>query len=211
MNALAQGRRDEDAADDDRFRILVVCTGNVIRSPFAAALMQASFDAHLPGRVEVGSAGTASRRGQPVDGWTREELEGRGLDASAHRSRMLTAPDLRAADLVLGMTEQHTRAALELAPSGLRVTFMLTALQRIVVNCDGIVELDPDDDPTVGPTGRMRSVIRAADRCRELGAGARAVQDPRGLGIEVHREAIAQVDAAAAAIVTALLSAKGRS
>jgi protein-tyrosine-phosphatase len=54
----------------------------------------------------------------------------RGIDLSAHRSRMLDAEMVRAADLVLGMERLHVREAIVLAQDTFGRTFTLKELIR---------------------------------------------------------------------------------
>ncbi|QTD93212.1 low molecular weight protein-tyrosine-phosphatase [Burkholderia anthina] len=78
--------------------LLVVCIGNLCRSPMAEAL----FRARLPG-IDVQSAGIGARDGQPADPHAVHLMRARGLDIAAHRSRRLP-PALGAhADLILTM------------------------------------------------------------------------------------------------------------
>ncbi|HEF5873621.1 TPA: low molecular weight phosphotyrosine protein phosphatase [Burkholderia cenocepacia] len=79
-------------------RILVVCTGNVCRSPAAQAL----FSRALPGRT-VESAGIAAIGGMPIDPLMNELLIARGLAPSPHRARRLDDRVCRWADLILVM------------------------------------------------------------------------------------------------------------
>lgn len=86
-------------------RILVVCTGNVCRSPVAAAMLQR----HLPCST-VQSAGLGALVGQPVDTQARQLAEADGLDLDAHRARQLDDDLLVGADLVLVMTDGQRQA-----------------------------------------------------------------------------------------------------
>ncbi|RKU04170.1 protein tyrosine phosphatase [Burkholderia sp. Nafp2/4-1b] len=79
-------------------RILVVCTGNVCRSPAAQALMSRE----LPGRT-IESAGIAAIVGTAIDPVMSELLTGRGFDPSAHRARRIDDRTCRWADLILVM------------------------------------------------------------------------------------------------------------
>lgn len=83
--------------------VLVVCHGNICRSPYAAALLRRS----LPSQIRVGSAGfVGPGRSCPVV--AVEVAAARGLDLSGHRSQVLTPPEVFAADLILVMdTTQH--------------------------------------------------------------------------------------------------------
>lgn len=83
-------------------RILVVCTGNVCRSPAAQALL-----AHaLPGR-SIASAGTAAIGGMAVDPVMNAMFAERGFDLSAHRARLIDDRASRRADLILVMETAH--------------------------------------------------------------------------------------------------------
>ncbi|MES2305895.1 MAG: low molecular weight protein arginine phosphatase [Gemmatimonadota bacterium] len=98
--------------------VLLVCTGNTCRSPLAAAILAARL-AETPALsdVVVTSAGTGARNGEPAsEGSYLVALE-RGLDLSAHRSRMLTREMVVEADLILTMGGSHLRHAGELGGS----------------------------------------------------------------------------------------------
>lgn len=95
--------------------ILIVCSGNTCRSPLAAAILteKLAADPDLAG-ITVQSAGTSAWDGTPAsEGSYLIALE-RGLDLSGHRARMLTADQVRDADLVLTMSEAHARRVAEL-------------------------------------------------------------------------------------------------
>ena len=95
--------------------ILLVCSGNTCRSPLAAAILADKLS-RLPEFAgdSVQSAGVAAWDGTPAsEGAYLVALE-RGLDLSSHRARMLTADQVRAADLVLTMSESHARRVAEL-------------------------------------------------------------------------------------------------
>jgi protein-tyrosine phosphatase len=95
--------------------ILLVCSGNTCRSPLAAAILteKLAADPEFAGTT-VQSAGTSAWDGTPAsEGSYLVALE-RGLDLSSHRARMLTADQVRDADLVLTMSEAHARRVAEL-------------------------------------------------------------------------------------------------
>lgn len=82
-------------------RVLVICTGNICRSPMGEALLRERF-ARL-GRGTVQSAGLAALVGRPADPLAVELMRERGLDVSAHRARQLTPEMIANAGLVLVM------------------------------------------------------------------------------------------------------------
>lgn len=101
-------------------RILVVCIGNICRSPVAEAMLRQA----LPAK-RLGSAGLGALVGQGVDPTARELAEADGLDVSDHQARQLTRELLMEADLVLVMSPGQRRAVGELAPEALGKTMLL--------------------------------------------------------------------------------------
>src|SRR5690349_14629358 len=90
-------------------RILVVCVGNICRSPMAAAVL--SHRVSAAGRkVTVESAGLAALVGHPADEMAQTLMAERGLDIGEHRARQLTAEMLRDFELVLVMESEQQRS-----------------------------------------------------------------------------------------------------
>jgi protein-tyrosine phosphatase len=83
-------------------RILVLCSGNVCRSPIAAALLARDLS-----EKTIGSAGLAAPVGAPADPMAIEFAAALGLDLSAHRARLVTLAMCQAADLILVMEQGH--------------------------------------------------------------------------------------------------------
>ena len=81
-------------------RVLVVCIGNICRSPMAEGLIRQA----LP-ELQVSSAGLAALVGYGADPIAVEIMAGVGIDISAHRARMLTEEIARDADLILVMDD----------------------------------------------------------------------------------------------------------
>ena len=99
-------------------RILLVCTGNICRSPLAAALLERALTERSIEGLGVASAGTGAWDGAPVsEGAYLVGLE-RGLDLSSHRARLLTRELVEDADLVLTMARHHRARVDELGGEG---------------------------------------------------------------------------------------------
>jgi len=106
----------------------VLCTANMCRSPMAAALLVRELTAR--GAVAtVRSAGTLFD-GEPPAPEAAAAMTERGLDISAHRSRLVRPDDLAAADLMLAMARDHVRGAVVTAPQVWPRAFTLKELVR---------------------------------------------------------------------------------
>jgi protein-tyrosine phosphatase len=90
-------------------RILVVCVGNICRSPMAAALLARRLSERARTSA-VESAGLAALVGRPADPIAVELMRERGLDISGHRARQLTEQLVVGADLVIAMQQGHVRS-----------------------------------------------------------------------------------------------------
>jgi len=75
-----------------RRRVLVICTGNICRSPMGEALLQRALDERLgEGTILVTSAGIGADDGRPPSTGTIRAMADRGIDLRFTRSTYLTA------------------------------------------------------------------------------------------------------------------------
>ena len=89
-------------------RILIVCTGNLCRSPMAEGLLrQLLVQEGLDSRYTVASAGTWGVNGNPASENAVTVMAERDIDISSHRARTITAGDVAEAELILVMSRQH--------------------------------------------------------------------------------------------------------
>ena len=95
-------------------------------------MAQALLTARLAARgvaVPVASAGLLGD-GRPPPPEVVSVMAARGLHVTGHRSRVVTADDLAAADLILGLTREHVRHAAVLEPDAWPRVFTLRELLR---------------------------------------------------------------------------------
>ncbi|HSW13881.1 MAG TPA: low molecular weight protein-tyrosine-phosphatase [Solimonas sp.] len=86
-------------------RIIVVCTGNICRSPIGEVLLRQ----RLEGKNRtVLSAGIGALVGHPADPMVCELMAERGIDIGAHRAQQATLPLLSSMDLILTMDRTHS-------------------------------------------------------------------------------------------------------
>ncbi|MBA2529156.1 MAG: low molecular weight phosphotyrosine protein phosphatase [Euzebyales bacterium] len=144
-------------------RILLVCLGNICRSPTAeAALREALAEAGMADRVEVDSAGTGDwHLGHPPDRRMTEAAATAGLTL-AGTARLLEEADFTAADLILVMDRANLRDVRALAPDE-----ATRAKVRLFREFEASADGDEVPDPYGGdPQGYARVAVIARASAR---------------------------------------------
>lgn len=88
--------------------VLIICIGNICRSPIAEALLAVAVQETHPD-VVVSSAGLGALVGRPADLMSQELMNARGMDISAHRARQITPEIVFNSDLILTMSTEQTQ------------------------------------------------------------------------------------------------------
>ena len=104
----------------NKIRVLMVCLGNICRSPTAEAMLRRKVhEAGLDDRIEVDSAGTADYHvDSPPDRRAIAHGERRGLEMRHLRGRQVSREDFERLDHVLAMDEDNLMNLRRLRPSG---------------------------------------------------------------------------------------------
>jgi protein-tyrosine phosphatase len=138
-----------------RYRIGVVCLGNICRSPTAEVVLESLLEkAGLIGVVEVASCGTGTwHLGEAMDERAATTLSAAGYDPSAHRARKFDDGWLDDFDLVLAMDQQN------LADIGGR-----TARVAMFRDFDPVDTGADVPDPYYGGLGGYEEVLRMVER-----------------------------------------------
>lgn len=176
------------------FRILVVCTGNISRSPAVERLLRHTLDDRS---VEITSAGVHALVGEPMDPRMAELVVEAGADPSGFFSRQAEAELVRHADLVLALTREHRSYVVGLVPAAVRRTFTLGEFARLVQAVD-VSELDPQDDAGA----KLAAIMPLAASARMTAPGEDDINDPFGRSDDTYRRVFAMIRQATAAIVS---------
>ncbi len=193
-------------------RILVVCTGNICRSPVGEQVLQSLLD---PRCVEVTSAGLGAVVGHDIDATMREAAADAGLTLHKHVARQLMPRMVAESDLTLVMTEAQRSRVLEDSPAALRRCFTLTELARICRNLLDAGRLpwttseasaSPDDASPDDQEARLRGLIPLAGRFRgkQNPSIPDDVDDPYLRPLEVHARVLADILDAARTLAEAV-------
>ena len=122
-------------------RILIVCTGNICRSPFIERLLQHNLDESQPTTgcgILVSSAGTGALTGQSMDEQAAAQLVAHGGDPTGFIARGLTADLIEESDLVLTATREHRGLVALMHPQALRRVFTFLDFADLVAEVDGL-------------------------------------------------------------------------
>jgi protein-tyrosine phosphatase len=105
-------------------RILIVCVGNICRSPMAEVVLRH----HLGGEdslITVESAGLAALVGNTIDPLAQMVLADHGQTGKGHVARQVTEAMISQADLVLAMQQRHLGAIHAIAPQARGKSFLV--------------------------------------------------------------------------------------
>jgi protein-tyrosine phosphatase len=105
-----------------KLRILLVCTGNICRSPTAEGVLRAHLErAGLASQIDVDSAGTHGYHvGDPPDERSQAAAARRGYDISGLRARRVAHDDFSRFDLILAMDREHLALLQRSSPTSSR-------------------------------------------------------------------------------------------
>lgn len=108
---------DREYGDATRFRVCFVCTGNICRSPMAAAAFERLAQRHgVAERLLVASAGISEYHvGETADPRTLQVLADAGYEGGAHRAKQFKPRWLDDFDLVIAFDRGQERALRSLA------------------------------------------------------------------------------------------------
>lgn len=168
--------------------ILVVCTGNICRSPIAEGFVRAALQRRMSSDApRVSSAGTAGWDGSGAMPESVQAARERGVEIGSHVARRLEAEHLVDADLIVTMATEHRDAIVAWAPETADRVFTLKELVRLLESMA----------PVAGRTDLVTRVAAAAERRREGFTGNPLdddVVDPLGMPLDSYRAIAWELD-----------------
>lgn len=188
------------------FEILVVCTGNICRSPVAAQLLAAGLE-----DVSVTSAGVAAVVGSDIAPGMMEAAGRVGVSIAPHSARRIAESLVMQANLVLTMDIDQRSRVLGLVPSALKRVY---TFREFALICGYLRD-----------SGELHWPVRSDDESRLLDLMDRAgqqrgrfrsgpdliIEDPYRGEAEAYDRALAEIRAAADQIVGTVKDGSSRS
>ena len=184
-------------ADDEAFRVLIVCTANLCRSPIAEHLLrQANSAVGLNWAIE--SAGVSASIGLATHPLAADVLAERSITAREWRSRRLTRPMIERADLVLAAAAEHRRAVVVLDPRAAHRTFTLLQFARFAALAGPISR----HDLAMAGNTLLSRVATVRGDLQPVDPGADDLPDPMGKPLRAFQASAIQIQDAVDRIVT---------
>jgi len=146
-----------------RISVLVVCTGNICRSPTGEGVLRALAKKRgLDGRVRIASAGTHDYHvGEPPDPRTLRHAHKRGYDLSAQRAQQVAREHFEQFDYILAMDRGHLRLLKALAPREAK------ARLGLFLEASGRWKSEDVPDPYYGGVGDFEQVLDMVEEAAE--------------------------------------------
>lgn len=181
--------------------ILLVCSGNICRSPATAALLAEALGSRP---VEVRSAGLIALDGLSVEPKMAEALGDRVDQATLSRfhSRRVTTQMTSEADLILTATRNQRADVVRFAPSAVRITFTLREFAELASDISTwLIKAGEPNPHTLADFVSLVPQVRGT----RLPKGDLDIGDPMGRSRRVHRRVSAEIERAVTTISQALV------
>jgi protein-tyrosine phosphatase len=176
----------------EHFGVLIVCTGNMCRSPMAEIMWKARLAEQWgsdAAAITVTSAGVRAPSGTPMHPDAQRVLAESGLDGSAFRSRRLTLDMIDQADLVLTAARSHRNLIGEQRPAAYSRVYTLMEFADLAGAVRDIPLEEADHGGVPGPPDRLAALLAAvrAERGLRRPPDEIDVGDPIGQKLVVFR------------------------
>lgn len=163
--ALARIRGDAPTS------VLVICHGNICRSPYAAAVLKRASDERGSEPIGVDSAGFIGPGRRPPS-TARAVAKAHGIDLERHVSKVVTPGLAAAADLIIVMDQKQRRAIEDRFEPPAGSVLLLGDLDPAPIRRRTVL------DPINQSEDVFRSVYSRVDRCMGALVGALSAVSP---------------------------------
>ncbi len=143
-------------------KVLVVCSGNICRSPLIAGYLRHRARAEGLSNLLVESRGLLGIEGERADAHARQVARENGFDLDGHRSAGLRPSDVRSADLVVVMTLDQLEELRRRFPGDAPPALLIRAFESDALPRGGAPDLP---DPIGRPIEAFRECFRVAKPC----------------------------------------------
>jgi len=127
------------------FRILLVCTGNICRSPMAEQMLRQKLkDSN---HIVVDSAGVFAMEGKDMPDEAASSLLKNNYAPSKHKAKQLTAELVDSADLILTAEQDHRSDVVRTSPRANRYTFTFKEFANLNRYLEDPTREEPFDKP----------------------------------------------------------------
>ena len=183
------------------FNILIVCTGNICRSPIAEQILRERLHQAAPdGHFRVRSAGTQALVDRDMTPEALDQSQRYGGLKTSHVARQLTSELIEQADLVLTATRQHRGDVVSLLPRANRYSYTLTQLARLLATVE-----EAGEAPLVTPQTFLTEIAASQGQFPPPpNPSDDDIEDPYRQSHEVYDRVGTAIDRATRAIATAL-------
>jgi protein-tyrosine phosphatase len=146
-----------------RISVLVVCTGNICRSPTGEGVLRHLVKQRgLEDSVRIASAGTQDYHvGDAPDPRTLRHAQKRGYDLSAQRAAQVRPQDFDEFDYILAMDRGHLRILRDLQPEGSK------ARLGLFLDASGKWKGEDVPDPYYGGAAGFEQVLDMVEEAAE--------------------------------------------
>lgn len=188
------------------FRILLICTGNLFRSPAAEHLLRRRLPERLG--IEISSAGSQARPGRPIADAMAALLAESDIASGGFQSSPLSDAGIEAADLILGLEQAHRSAAVSRVPSALGRSFTLKEFDRLTASLPATSLVR--EARRLHPASRLELLVReAADRRGSFRPQDDDIPDPIGEPESVVRSVFGEIRTCVDDIAERVLDSRG--
>lgn len=102
--------------------VLVVCAGNICRSPTAEYVLKAKLEGK---NITVSSAGLTALEGKPADATAKKIAQVHGINMDSHQGRQLNSQLIAQNSVILVMEQRHLTDLCSRYPEARGKTFLL--------------------------------------------------------------------------------------